>query len=271
MATFCQQTVDPNIVLPFYWERFKAKTTHLTTIERGGYLALLLHQWQYGFIPGANLQRLAVIVGCGIRTIWPQLSPFFAEACDCKCGNVRNRRLEEVRQEQIANIARGRTNGKLGGRPKKKPNENLDLNLNHNQDANQESTQNSNLEKSLPSSEIREPEIVQNTERSELGKPHPVRDLLAYHDRCFFDRYGDHPAKYTAKDAKHAKDLLDAHGEQKARQLVDALFESRDPWIAKSGHGMGILFSAQNKLIAELSGRAPAGDGLDGLREFVRG
>lgn len=105
-----------------------------------------------------------------------------------------------------------------------------------------------------------------------LSKPHPIKDLLALHEGLFMEaNRGQKPAKYTAADAKHAKDLIEHHGEPKARAIVQQAFKSTAPFIVKSGRSMGFIASSsvQNQLIAELAGTT-AGDGFDGLREFVR-
>lgn len=106
----------------------------------------------------------------------------------------------------------------------------------------------------------------------ELDKSnHPVRDLLTVHDKLFEAKYHARPARYTAKDAKHAKDLVAQHGFDRSVAIMKQFFASADPFIAKSGHAVGMLASGsiQNRIIAELSGVAPKGDGFDGLREFV--
>lgn len=106
-----------------------------------------------------------------------------------------------------------------------------------------------------------------------LSKSHPIKDLLTYHEELFREaNNGQKPAKYTGADAKHAKDLIEDHGEPKARAIVKQAFVSRSPFIAKSGRSMGFICSAsiQNQLISELAGGSTAGDGFDGLREFVK-
>lgn len=98
---------------------------------------------------------------------------------------------------------------------------------------------------SEPGSEIRE----------QASKPHPVKDLLARHERNFINRFGQKPAKYTGKDAKHAKDLIDAKGVAMAGRIVDQAFVSRDSFVSNSGLSMGVIVSSavQNRLISELS------------------
>lgn len=66
--------------------------------------------------------------------------------------------------------------------------------------------------------------IVQNTERSELARRHLIRELLAEHERLFTERYGHRPAKYGARDAKHAKDLVERHGFDESCVLLKAFF-----------------------------------------------
>lgn len=87
----------------------------------------------------------------------------------------------------------------------------------------------------------------------ELESPHAIRDFLTAHEEAFTSRYKTKPAKYTAKDAKHAKDLIDYYGYEGAVSMLYRFFRSRDKFISESGHGMGILATStvQNKLIAE--------------------
>ena len=86
-----------------------------------------------------------------------------------------------------------------------------------------------------------------------MSEPHPVKDFLAAHERCFRAKYGVNPAPYTKRDAKHALVLLTAYGVEHAHKLLGLFFSSRDPWIQASGHGLGFLASStvQNKLITQ--------------------
>ena len=173
MSNVCwrvQPPVEPNIVVPIYWERFLAKTTRLTTPEIGGYWMLLLSQWNTGYLESTAARSLAPIMRCtpqSAKSIWERVGKYFKEACPCGCGAVRNRRMEEVRAEQIANIERGKTNGAKGGRPpKEKPTQNPNHNPNHNL--------NTNPEKSHPSSEIRSPDPSVPITGSDLRGAVPV-------------------------------------------------------------------------------------------------
>jgi hypothetical protein len=84
---------------------------------------------------------------------------------------------------------------------------------------------------------------------------HMIRDFLAAHEDEFRALYGMKPARYSGKDAKHAKDLIEDYGYDGAVVMLRRFFRSRDKWIAGCGHGLGVLAAStvQNKLIAEAS------------------
>lgn len=90
---------------------------------------------------------------------------------------------------------------------------------------------------------------------SEEKKPHPISDLLAYHEQVFQHvNSGAKPAKYGGGDAKAAKNLIDRHGYETARAIVRQAFVSKAKFIAESGKSMTFIASGnvQNQLIAEL-------------------
>lgn len=92
------------------------------------------------------------------------------------------------------------------------------------------------------------------TETESALPKHPIFELLAIHDHEFQAKYREKPARYTGKDAKHAEMMIAQHGFIRAGAIVRQFFASNDPFIAKSGHAMGVLANAtvQNKVIAEL-------------------
>jgi hypothetical protein len=111
-------------------------------------------------------------------------------------------------------------------------------------------------------------------ELAPVAPRHFIKELLTLHEQLFGSRYdGAKSSRYGAREARQAKDLIERHGFDRACALLRQFFSSHDPFIEKSGHGLGVLASTtvQNRVIAELSGRGPVGDGLDGLREFARG
>lgn len=105
-------------------------------------------------------------------------------------------------------------------------------------------------------------------------KPHPIKDLLTLHRDLFMKiNNGEQPAKYDGGDAKAAQTIIDGNGIPRAHAIVRQAFLSTDKFIANSGRSMKFIASTtvQNKLISELAGSNTAGDGFDGLRDFVRG
>jgi uncharacterized protein YdaU (DUF1376 family) len=255
----------------YYPADFEQGTATFTLSEVGAYQRLLNYQWTHGSIPG-DLKSLAMILRCTpstAKSVWKTIVCKFNQG---EGGQWTNAKMERVRSEAEHLWQRRVSGGKASAAaraqhspksPAKSP-----------PAVHQQTTQQSvNYSESESESDRR---VDQNKERSDLApmapKPHPIREFLSYHEAGFLAKYGHKPAKYTDKDAKHAKDFLSAHGSS-AQAIVDAFFASRDPFIAGSGHGLGVLASGtvQNKLIAEMSGRAPVNDGLDGLREFVRG
>jgi hypothetical protein len=112
----------------------------------------------------------------------------------------------------------------------------------------------------------------QNTNTEDL-KDHPIKHLLRLHQSCFEQaNSGAKPAKYTGADAKHAQNLIKQHGISVAEKIIQQAFLTRDPFVTSTGRSMGVIVSSavQNKLIAELSGGVSHGDGLDGLRDFIK-
>jgi uncharacterized protein YdaU (DUF1376 family) len=120
-----------------------------------------------------------------------------------------------------------------------------------------------------PSSSSSSSSTEESQNDSSVATRHPIRAFLARHEALFVERYAEKPAKYTGRDAKHASDLLRSHGVERAGALLEQFFRSGDEFIVRSGHTLGAFVAVQNKLIAELSGRAPKGDGRDWARSFV--
>jgi uncharacterized protein YdaU (DUF1376 family) len=245
----------------YYPAAFDLSTATFTLAEIGAYQRLLNHQWANGSVPGDNVKALSQICRCTystMKSVWKTIGEKFTRGDD---GKWRNRKMERVRAEATSYREQQSNRGRASAaaRANQKPTSV--------EPALEPPLQPQGNSLSVSSSS----DIDQSKEHSDLAKPHPIRDLLGFHETTFVARYGVKPAPYTGKDAKHAADLLKAHGDIRARRLVEAFFASSDPFVAKSGHGMGMLMAVQNKIIAEMSGTTPKGDGLDGLREFARG
>lgn len=153
-----QQPLYVPITLLLYWERLLAKTNHLTTAEFGGYVRLLLHQLQKGHVPVTTVNRAAQIMGCTPSTakqLLVEIQPFFRSGDD---GLWRNRRLEEVREDQRLAAERSRENGRKGGRPPK-PRTNPDGNLDKTHGLTQKEPR-ANPEAKPPISDLQSPEPI---------------------------------------------------------------------------------------------------------------
>jgi uncharacterized protein YdaU (DUF1376 family) len=112
-----------------YVQDFLIGTMYLTAEEVGGYIRLLCHQWDKGFIPkdDKNLRKISGIKKSDLQNILDKFSK-------CDDGNLRNNKMEEVRENRAQYIIQATENGKKGGRPKKakhNPNETEPL-LNNN-------------------------------------------------------------------------------------------------------------------------------------------
>ncbi len=86
-----------DIWMPLYIGDYLAATTHLSAIESGGYLHLLMHQWKNGSLPASEeaLRRIARIDLDAWSNAWAMLSGFFDHAS----GFPVQLRLEAIRTE----------------------------------------------------------------------------------------------------------------------------------------------------------------------------
>lgn len=100
---------------PIYVNDFIIGTIGMTTEEVGGYLKLLFVQWDKGGLPDDNAQLLK-LAGVKLKSLQSILKKFNK----CEDGQLRNGKLERVREEVAAKYAKNRSNGGLGGRPPKK-------------------------------------------------------------------------------------------------------------------------------------------------------
>lgn len=251
----------------FYANDFVTGTTRFTTTDVGGYILLLCEQWDKGAIPGDSVRELAQVMRCSAKmaeAIWTRVSGKFVKDED---GQWRNARLERVRAEQLAYRAKQVANGSKGGRqPSAKPTP-----TQKEPKPNPTPKPNGKPNESTPISDLRSTSLTES--KNDSVNERPPRDLLAVHDRLFRERYEQKPPRYGAKEAAIAKRLIHDYGFEKAAALVEALFDSRDAWIQSKGRAFSLLANTttQTELIAAMSGRSPQQDGLDGLREFVRG
>jgi uncharacterized protein YdaU (DUF1376 family) len=107
-------TMKINAWLPLYVADYLGDTMHLTTLQHGAYLLLMMHHWRAGDLPDddrqlAAIARLAPAEWCEIATV---IRPFF----DAADGHLTQKRLiaemERARENKAVNSARGRTGAK---------------------------------------------------------------------------------------------------------------------------------------------------------------
>lgn len=108
-------TTEPGRKAPafqFYADDFLAGTADMSAEEVGGYIRLLCHQWTKGGIPTDEDRagRIAGLMGS------PSLRYVLARFSPCPDGMLRNRRLEQVRQEQAAYARKQAESGKAGAK-----------------------------------------------------------------------------------------------------------------------------------------------------------
>ena len=96
---------------PFYPSDFIGSTAYMTAEEVGVYIRLLCHQWHFEFLPNDN-HRLSIIAGAACHESVQTVKKKFAL---CPDGNLRQPRLEKIRQERVIFIEKCRKAGKRGG------------------------------------------------------------------------------------------------------------------------------------------------------------
>jgi uncharacterized protein YdaU (DUF1376 family) len=163
---------------PLYVQNWMIGTMKMTAEEKGGYLNLLIHQWDKGFIPAEN-SELEEISGVKSKKLLKILTKFQKT----ENGTLQNRRLEEVRAEVAAKFTRNRSNGAKGGRPSaKKIDENNNPSVNSGYPtANPEETQtepNKNKSKSKSKSKI-DNTIVLSAHAENFARPEHAPSIQA--------------------------------------------------------------------------------------------
>lgn len=93
-----------DIWMPLYIGDYLAATTHLSAMESGAYLHLLMHQWKNGALPSSEeaLRRIARVDKDAWSNAWAMLKTFFDDAG----GFPVQKRLETIREESQAKKAK---------------------------------------------------------------------------------------------------------------------------------------------------------------------
>lgn len=88
--------------MPLYIGDYRRDTAHLSTLEHGAYMLLIMHYWETGPLP-VDRVRLARIAGLTVKRfnpVWVSLRGFFTEAnaeqLPSKC--FRHKRIDQERE-----------------------------------------------------------------------------------------------------------------------------------------------------------------------------
>lgn len=93
---------------PFYVDAYETdeKVRRLTYEERGVYLSMLCWQWREGSLPGRP-QDVAVIMKVRTGVVTKLMGLFFSDDGG-DGGRVSNRKMEQIRVQQVARLGRDR-------------------------------------------------------------------------------------------------------------------------------------------------------------------
>lgn len=166
--------------MPLYIGDYVADTQHLTTVQHGAYMLLIMHYWQHGPLPldDATLRRITKLDDQGWRRnrqavlaffhegSWPadSLHGMKASAKQLLSKCLRHKRLDDEREKAEIIRTKRQIAGQIGGRwPRGKAN---GYDHNHQANAKRMGTQSqSHIESYLPSSEPRAVEKLQEGSR----------------------------------------------------------------------------------------------------------
>jgi hypothetical protein len=250
----------------------------MTYEARGIYRDLLDYAWLHHGLP-TDKKVIAQWLGITERKFslnWSMMADCWEE----RDGRLFNKKQDRVRQEledfRHSKSESGRTGGLRSGEVRRARNtvdsekteqiEILGEAQLHFASSKREARASSKTKpsSSSSSSSTEEPKNGSSVSIAVTPAPHPIREFLAFYELLFTEQYGAKPVIVRGKDPKLAESVLKANGEARAWDLMRQFFRSADPFVAQSGHTLSVFVSVQNKLIAELSGRAPVAAAVDG-------
>ena len=100
--------------MPLYVGDYIADTAHLSTVEHGAYLLLMMHYWSKSSLPNDDklLARIAKLTAAQWQKIRPVIQPFFQDGW-------KHKRIEFELTEAARISAAGRAGGKASGQARK--------------------------------------------------------------------------------------------------------------------------------------------------------
>jgi uncharacterized protein YdaU (DUF1376 family) len=106
--------------MPLYVADYLGDTMHLTTLQHGAYVLLLMHYWKTGPLPD-DPEALAAITRVDAKTwpaVWGKLTGFFTANGD---GMLHQKRMDKEREHWIDLSEKRREAGKRGAEAKHRP------------------------------------------------------------------------------------------------------------------------------------------------------
>lgn len=86
---------------------------------------------------------------------------------------------------------------------------------------------------------------------------HDIKALLSRYDEAYQRKFGVRAPIRPGKDAALAKQLLARYSVDQVGPWVDRFFESRDPFILRSGYTFGVFVACVGKLIVASTPNRP--------------
>lgn len=96
--------------MPLYVADYLSDAAHLSTLEHGAYLLLIMTYWQRGEALPADDKKLARICRVGPRE-WARIKPAISEFFQVDCNNWSHRRIESELQNVRAKSLKKRAGG----------------------------------------------------------------------------------------------------------------------------------------------------------------
>lgn len=95
--------------MPFYVADYLSDTMHLSTVEHGAYLLLIMHYWQHGSLPAddAKLARICRMTPDAFAEARDTLSSLFGEGWSHKRIDAELSRTDDKRQKRVEAGRRG--------------------------------------------------------------------------------------------------------------------------------------------------------------------